>query len=153
MRGRYAIMLKAVQSSFDLPFIGKLVLGHYWQTFSPAQRNTFMRLFSRLAAVTYAYNFNGYNGQEIKIDRSVGRRTDAFVYTLFFVPGHGHQHSFDYVLRKEGHRWLIVNIVADGVSDMAIRREEYQGYLKHGSFAGLVAAMRHQYAKLAKAGR
>jgi phospholipid transport system substrate-binding protein len=152
MGTRYAIMLKAVKRTFDLPFIGKLVLGHYWGTFSPAQRSDFMRLFARLVAVTYAYNFNGYNGQVIKVERSVTRAGNAFVYTAFFKPGSGHRHSFDYVLRKDGNRWLIVNIVADGVSDMAIKREEYQNFLRHRSFSDLMAVMQHHFIKLYKMG-
>jgi phospholipid transport system substrate-binding protein len=152
MNARYVIMLKAVRKTFDLPFIGKLVLGHYWDTFSPAQRSSFMRLFARLVAVTYAYNFNGYNGQVIKIERSVTRAGTAFVYTAFFKPGGGHRHSFDYVLRKDGNHWLMVNIVADGVSDMAIKREEYQNLLRRGSFSGLMAAMHRQFAELYKMG-
>jgi phospholipid transport system substrate-binding protein len=153
MSGRYAIMHKAVRTSFDLSFIGKLVLGHYWKMFSPAQRQAFTDLFAKLVAATYAYNFDGYNGQEFKIERDAERGANAFVYTEFFIPGHGHRHSFDYVLHKDQNRWLIVNVVADGVSDMAIKREEYQNALRHGSYDSLIARMRREYSLLQKKGR
>ncbi len=152
MLKRCAIMRTAVRSSFGLPFISRLVLGHYWNSFTPTQQTRFMHLFSRLVAVTYAYNFNGYGGQEIKIDRSLVRGNNAYVYTTFFTPGHGHKHQFDYVLHHSGNRWLIVNIVADGVSDMAIRRAEYQAFLHHGSVAALLNAIQHQYEMLLKMG-
>jgi phospholipid transport system substrate-binding protein len=152
MLKRCAIMRSAVRSSFGLPFISRLVLGHYWSSFTPAQQTRFMHLFSHLVAATYAYNFNGYGGQEIKIDRSLVRGNNAYVYTTFFTPGHGHRHQFDYVLHHSGSRWLIVNIVADGVSDMAIRRSEYQAFLHHGSVAALLHAIQHQYKMLLEMG-
>jgi phospholipid transport system substrate-binding protein len=152
MLKRCAIMRNAVRSSFGLPFISRLVLGHYWNSFTPAQQMRFMHLFSRLVAATYAYNFNGYGGQEIKIDRSLVRGNNAYIYTTFFTPGHGHKHQFDYVLHHSGSRWLIVNIVADGVSDMAIRRAEYQAFLHHGSVPALLNAIQHQYKMLLKMG-
>jgi phospholipid transport system substrate-binding protein len=55
-------------------------------------------------------------------------------------------------LHHSANRWLIVNIVADGVSDMAIRRAEYQAFLHHGSVAALLNAIQHQYKMLLKMG-
>ena len=143
-KGRDGIMIKAVHMTFDMPFIGHLVLGHYWSSFSSAQKAAFVTVFARLIAATYAHNFNGYGGQEILVKKTMQHGSEAFVYTLFSTPGQGHHHEFDYILKRGEKQWRIVNIITDGVSDLAIKRAEYQHFLKRKNFASLMVAMQHQ---------
>ena len=44
--------------------------------------------------------------------------------------------------------WRIINIVADGVSDLALKRAEYQRVFASGGIEGLVAELEQQTAAL-----
>ena len=47
--------------------------------------------------------------------------------------------ALNYLLHNRDGRWRIINIIADGVSDLALKRAEYQRVLEEQSFAGLLA--------------
>jgi phospholipid transport system substrate-binding protein len=54
----------------------------------------------------------------------------------------------EYVLHEAADGWRIVNIVADGVSDLALKRAEYQRLFGSGGFAALVAELDAQISRL-----
>ena len=45
---------------------------------------------------------------------------------------------FDYVLRQTNDGWRIVNVLADGVSDLALKRVEYRAILQRDGFQALI---------------
>ncbi len=52
--------------------------------------------------------------------------------------------TFEYHLRETGNDWRIVNIVVDGVSDLALKRAEYSGVLRESGFSGLLDELANQ---------
>ena len=56
--------------------------------------------------------------------------------------------SFEYLLQQKGGSWRIVNIVADGVSDLALKRAEYQRILGSGTLDSLIKELEAQTEKL-----
>lgn len=56
--------------------------------------------------------------------------------------------SFEYVLQQDGEHWKIINIVADGVSDLALKRAEYQRLFASGGIEGLIAELEQQTQRL-----
>jgi ABC-type transporter MlaC component len=56
--------------------------------------------------------------------------------------------SFEYLLQRDGEDWEIINIVADGVSDLALKRAEYQRLFASGGIDGLIAALERQADRL-----
>ncbi|MBU2790595.1 MAG: ABC transporter substrate-binding protein [Acidithiobacillus caldus] len=56
---------------------------------------------------------------------------------------HSKRHTLDYVLMRDpNHSWQIVNVVADGVSDLSLKRGEYAAEFAKGGFPRLVTKMR-----------
>lgn len=143
--GRMAIMQPAVKSAFDFSRTAQVVLGHYWSGFTPQQQQTFTGLLGKLTTVSYATNFDSYANQRFTTTAVRRQGTSAFVSTRFVEPNSGQTHSFDYVLQfSAAGQWKIVNVIADGVSDVAIKRAEYMDLLAKGTFADLVAALQKQ---------
>jgi phospholipid transport system substrate-binding protein len=52
------------------------------------------------------------------------------------------------LLQQRDGRWRIINIIADGVSDLALKRAEYQRVLAAGSIEDLIAELERQAARL-----
>ena len=50
--------------------------------------------------------------------------------------------------RVEG-KWLVLNIIADGVSDLALKRSEYKSVLERDGFRGLIAKLKDQITRYA----
>ncbi len=59
--------------------------------------------------------------------------------------------NFDYVLHQAEGRWRIVNILFDGVSDLAIKRGEYRAIMQREGFQALIDLIK-QKIELAKQG-
>jgi len=52
----------------------------------------------------------------------------------------------DYVLHRSSRGWRIVNVVADGVSDLALKRVEYTAVLRKRGFESLLSDLEHKIA-------
>jgi phospholipid transport system substrate-binding protein len=51
-------------------------------------------------------------------------------------------------MQQDGASWKIINIVADGVSDLALKRAEYQRLFASGGIQGLIAELEEQAERL-----
>ena len=54
----------------------------------------------------------------------------------------------DYSLQQTDGDWRIINIIADGVSDLALRRSEYAGIIQDLGFDGLIKHLDQQILEL-----
>jgi len=129
-QGRYDRLAPVITDGFDIPFICKIVLGRFWETFDSQQRSKFVETFSRLSIATYAANFDTYSGERFKLlaEKEVsGGRT--LVQTQL-IKSDGGPVQLDYLLHRTGSQWRIINVVADGVSDLALKRADYTAFLK-----------------------
>lgn len=144
--GRYKKLAPVIDQSFDLHRIAKLALGSNWSKLSPGQQKAYLRMFRKDTIATYASRFDSYGGQTFKIksakDAPGGRRQ---VNTVI-VSGNK-EIPIDYVLDNTGGQWKIVNVVAKGVSDLALKRGQYTGAIKESGPAGFIKKFKHQLTK------
>ena len=149
-RGRYHIVAPVVQTAFDYPRIASLTLGAYWNKLSPAQQKEFVGVLADYTAATYAARFNSFNGERFAIVRSETLLSGTEGIFSTFTQRNGKVHRFDYILQKQGDQWRIVNVVADGVSDLSLKRAEYTQTVQEKGFSALVAHLKAQIAGYAK---
>jgi phospholipid transport system substrate-binding protein len=55
-------------------------------------------------------------------------------------------------MRKIDGRWRIINIIADGVSDLALERAEYSSVIRRYGFNALLAKLKERIAGYARKG-
>jgi len=137
-QGRYGRLEPVIKSSFDMPFISKTVLGKYWESLNNEQRSRFVEAFTRLSTATYAANFDSYSGEHFKMFPE--RETDGgrILVQSTLIKSDGGQVQLDYLLHRTGNQWRIVNIIAEGVSDLALKRADYSAFLKSKGFDALL---------------
>lgn len=151
--GRYRIVAPVVQTAFDYPQIASLTLGAHWKKLSPEQQKEFVGVLADYTAATYAARFDSYNGERFAIMRSETLHPGTEGVFSTFTQRNGKVHRFDYILQKQGDQWRIVNVFADGVSDLALKRAEYTETVQKKGFAALVAHLKAQIAGYAKGSR
>ncbi|MHB8236371.1 MAG: HpnM family protein [Acidithiobacillus ferrivorans] len=149
-RGRYHIVAPVVLAAFDYPRIASLTLGAYWNKLSPEQQKEFVGVLADYTAATYAARFNSFNGERFAIVRSETLQSGTEGIFSTFTQRNGKVHRFDYILQKQGDQWRIVNVVADGVSDLSLKRAEYTQTVQEKGFSALVAHLKAQIAGYAK---
>ena len=77
------------------------------------------------------------------------RRGGIIVHTLFEIPD-DEDVKFDYMMKKKGDTWRIINIIANGVSDLALKRSEYTDVLSRKGFDALIGLMEQKIVLFSK---
>ena len=136
--GRYDQLAPVIQSSFDMPFVSRTVLGKYWETFNNEQRSRFVEAFTQLSIATYAANFDSYSGEHFKTISEKEVDGGRILVQSQLIKSDGGQVQLDYLLQRIGGQWRIVNLIAEGVSDLALKRADYSAFLKNNGFEALL---------------
>ncbi len=138
-QGRYQQIEPAIVKSHDLPKIARIVVGKEWKKLTEQQKLEMTEIFSRLSISAYAYNFKSFDGESFRyLSEDETARGGKIVHTIFKIPG-DKDVKFDYMLKKKAGNWRIINIIANGVSDLALKRSEYTSVLKRQGFQALIA--------------
>ena len=133
-QGRFKLLTPIVERSLDLDFIAKTILGKLWTKLNREQQQIFISHFHKLSISTYAGWFKEYDGERFKyIDQKTMPRNYVLVRSQL-IKSNGDTVSFDYLLRQDKKDWRIINILADGVSDLALKRVEYRSVLEKKGF-------------------
>ena len=149
-KGRYEKLENVVVSSHDLTKIARIVVGKQWKKFSNEQKLKLTDIFSRLSIATYAYNFKSYAGESFRyLSEDETARGGVIVHSVLVLP-EDKDVKFDYMLKKKGDNWRIINIIASGVSDLALKRSEYTSVLKREGFEALIAKIKEKIDNYAK---
>ncbi|UCG22433.1 MAG: ABC transporter substrate-binding protein [Deltaproteobacteria bacterium] len=143
-KGRYQRLAPVVTSSYDLPFISKVVVGRYWSKFSPEQKEQFVNTFTELSIATYASQFKGYSGERFKTISAEESKRGRILIKSVLIKSNGEQVELDYILHQNGHQWQIINVIAQGVSDLSLKRAQYTSYLKKEGFDDLLQRIKEK---------
>ena len=137
-QGRYDRLAPVIKTSFDMPFISKTVLGKYWETFNYEQRSRFVEAFTKMSIATYAANFDRYSGERFKMVSEKEVSGGRILVQSQLIKSDGGKIQLDYLLHRTGSQWRIINIIAEGVSDLALKRADYSAFLKNKGFEALI---------------
>lgn len=138
----------AVRKVFDLGRLARVALGPHWNGLDSGQRAHMVDVVFRYTVASYAARFDGYSGERFETTGTRPlRRGRVLVRTLLHPPG-GEPVRLDYVVQPSQDGWRIVNVVANGVSELALRRAEYDAVMAAEGFEGLVGRLERQIADL-----
>ena len=145
---RYRALVPLIERTHDLRYIAEFALRKQWPALSENDRQRFVVAFEKLSVMTYASRFKNVSADTFK---SAGPPTvesgRAHVVTAIARKDQPDV-SLDYLLEQKNGAWRIINIIADGVSDLALKRAEYQRILSTGSIDDLIKELETQTARL-----
>jgi phospholipid transport system substrate-binding protein len=133
-------------NSFDVPAIGRFVLGRYWRTATDAQKAEFLKLFEDMIVKTYNNRFTEYKGEQFAV---IGTRADgdsAMVATNVVQPGGRPPVKVEWRVLKEDGKPKIVDVVIEGVSMSVTQQQEFGSVIQRsgGQVDGLLSTMRER---------
>lgn len=136
--------------AFDLPEIGKLVLGRYWRIATPAQQREFLKLFEDIQVYTWTKRFKDYSGETLEItsaapEGETDMLLDSRIRRQRLEPIH-----VNWRLRKQPNGFRILDIKVEGASMALTHRSEYSSVIQAsgGQVEGLLALMRAKVGQL-----
>jgi len=136
--GRYDKLDTAIRNSHELTKIARIVVGREWKKLTKDQQLKLVNVFARLSISAYAHNFKEYSGESFRfVSEEETARGGIIIHSLLVIPD-DKDVKFDYMLKKKEGSWKIINIIANGVSDLALKRSEYTSVLKRQGFDALI---------------
>lgn len=120
-------------ANFDIPTIGRFVLGRYWRAANAQQREEFIELFRELIVATYARRFSEYSGQGFRVDgsREVSER-DSLVSTAILNADGGLIATIDWRVRDRDGDLKIIDVVVEQVSMGVTQRSDFNAVIQRG---------------------
>lgn len=144
VQGRYDALAPVLSKTYDIGSMTRMAVGPSWDSLQPAQKAALTDAFSRMMIATYAKRFDGFSGETFKITEVTDRATDKMVKTQI-VQSNGKPVPINYLMRKSGPEWRVVDVYLDGtISELASRRAEFTSILKSGGPDALIASLRKQ---------
>lgn len=130
---------------FDIPQIGRFVLGRYWRLTSDEQKQKFGALFKDVIVHTWSRRFSEYNGQTLKVTNTIPEGKKGAVVKSEIIGNDGATIDVDWRLRTRNPGYQVVDVIVEGVSMAITYRQEYSTVIsRSGGFDGLLNEMQEQ---------
>ena len=139
---------RLLNEAFDLPEIGRFVLGRYWRRADAAQRSDFLDAFEDMMLHRFLPLFSKFSGEKFDIgpSRPYKNNPDFISVKSKLRRLEGEPIQVNWRVRKRGEGYKIVDIVAEGVSIAVTLRSEYVSVLKQtgGDIDALTRVLREK---------
>lgn len=148
VEARYRLLEPVVVATHDLPYIAEFALRRQWAGLSEDERARFVAAFERLSVMTYASRFGAVTAETFRIESVQEPDGNRSRVQAAIARSNADDVPLEYMLELRDGQWRIINIVADGVSDLALKRAEYQRALASGTIDDLIADLEAQTERL-----
>ena len=128
---------KIADDFFAFDETAKRSLGRHWRDRTPAERTEFVQLFSDLLERSYLTRIELYGGEKIQY---VGETIDgdqATVKTKILTKQES-EIPVDYRMMKRGEKWVVYDVVIEGVSLISNYRTQFNKIIQTASYGELV---------------
>jgi len=142
VKGRYKMLLPPIENAFHIPLMIRIVTGTYWNASSPSEQQGIIKAFKRMNISTLATLFDGYSGESFEIDGDrPGPQNTLLIDTKLSRPDKDPV-DIAYVMKSINNRWHIIDVIVDnGISELTVRRSEYNRVLKESGMGGLIKTL------------
>jgi phospholipid transport system substrate-binding protein len=138
-----AKMEDILRRGLDFQSIGRFVLGRYWNSATPQQREEYMKVFTDFVVKSYARRLSEeatVSGFNITNIRDLGEG-DSLVQTTITRPS-GPPLNYEWRVRDSGGNVKVVDVVVEGVSLLVTHRSDFTSVASQNGVDGLIASLR-----------
>jgi phospholipid transport system substrate-binding protein len=146
-KDRRAAVRKIANDIFDFSETARRSLGRHWQGRTDGERAEFVQLFSDLLERSYISKIETYGGEKISYLGDTIEGEQAKVQTKLVTKGSG-DIPIEYRMHKKGDRWLVYDVVIEGVSLVANYRTQFNKIIQTSSFQELMNKMKNKQQEL-----
>lgn len=142
---REAAFRELMVEGFDIPMVGRFVLGRHWRTASEEQRREYARVFVDFIVRVYASRFDSYGGERFAVEKVIPDESgDKIVRARIESPAGGDPITIDFRVRPKegGHKVIDVNV--EGISMLHTHRVEFASVVNRKGFDGLLSELRNR---------
>ena len=138
----YKLAEEKILPNFDFEKVARLVLGRAWRTASDEQKKEFIVEFRTLLLKTYAVALSKYKDQKIEFKPTRMSDTDEIVIVKSeIIQGGAQPIRVNYALSKKTGKWLVFDIVIEGVSLVTNYRSQFSSEIKKNGMDVLISKL------------
>ena len=138
---RHAAVRKIAEDVFDYPDTAQRALGVHWNARTPREREEFAQLFADLLDRAYVGKIDLYQGEKVRYVGETVEGDQASVKTRI-VTKRGSEVPVDYRMHAKNGRWLVYDVVIEGVSLVSNYRMQFNKVVQTESYQSLVQKLR-----------
>jgi phospholipid transport system substrate-binding protein len=136
-----AALKSAIGRIFNYGEMAKRSLGVNWKARTNAEQKEFVSLFSTLLENSYAGKIESYNNEKIVYNGETVNGTYAEVKSRV-ITAKRDEFTLDYRLMREGNRWMVYDVVIEGVSLVSNYRSQFNKIIVNQGYGELVKKLR-----------
>ena len=138
---RRQMLRTTISRIFDFAEMAQRSLATHWKERTPGERKEFVSLFQTLLENSYSGKIEGYHNEKIVY---LGESVDgdhAEVKSKVIAPK-GDEYSLDYRLANKGGKWMVYDVVIEGVSLVSNYRGQFNRIINSQGYPGLLKKLR-----------
>jgi phospholipid transport system substrate-binding protein len=140
-RDRRGAVRQIANEIFDFSETARRSLARHWAGRTQAERDEFVQLFSDLLERSYISKIELYGGEKITYAGDSIEGESALVRTKLLTK-QGTEIPIEYRMLRRGDKWLVYDVVIEGVSLIANYRTQFNKIITTSSFQELVKKMK-----------
>jgi phospholipid transport system substrate-binding protein len=127
---------------FDFKEMSRLTLAGHWKDRTLREQQEFVGLFTALLEPSYLSSIENYAGEKITfLGESV---SGPYAQVRSRITTRRVEIPIDYRLLDNGARWMVYDVVLDGVSLVSNYRSQFNSIIRTSSFADLLSQLRNR---------
>ena len=135
----YQLAEEKILPNFDFERVARLVLGRAWRSASDEQKKGFIVEFRTLLLKTYSVALSKYKDQKIEFKPTRMSEADEIVIVKSRIIQSGAQPiKVNYALTKSSGKWLVFDIVIEGVSLVTNYRSQFSSEIRRNGMDTLI---------------
>ena len=134
---------------FDIPAIGRFVLGRHWKTATEQQRTDFLQIFEDVIVQRFSPMFEDYAGETFEIGRVVQDDNPKYSTVASKIISDGEPINVHWRTRHGSSGLKIIDVMAEGASMGITLRSEYSSFIQSngGDVGVLITKLQEKLAK------
>ncbi len=132
---------------FDVPSIGRFVLGRYWNAATPQEQQEFLSLFQEYIVRAYSARLGEYGGEPFRVTGARASGTETIVSSEI-QRSNGNKIEVDWYVVGQGGSHRITDVYVAGVSMKVTQRDEFAAVIQRngGQVGALLTQLRQKLA-------
>ncbi len=140
----FSIVNRTLIPHIDLNLMSAYVIGRPWRGTTSAQRQDFIKQFTRLVTSTYAAALSSYDGDVVRFYplRVNYQKRKIVTVNSMIVRRNGRKIQVSYNMIRRGNTWKVYDFSIEGISMVNSYRSQFAGVLANQGMKGLLVRLR-----------
>ena len=140
---REAAFREVMVKGFDIPIVGRFVLGRHWRTATKEQRKEYMAVFVDFIVRVYASRFDSYGGELFTVRSVIDDESgDKIVRAQIVRPSGADPIGIDFRVRMRDEGYRVIDVTVEGISMLHTHRVEFASVINRKGIDGLLSDLR-----------